>query len=94
MVKIPSKKKTRVSKELADALADELSDKPYGKNNGSIDNKKEQDYRRLTISMKEDLFDKLDELSRRRKKQKAQVKTMSAIADEAIREYFEKCTMD
>jgi len=87
MVKIPSKKKNRVSKEVAEALADELSDRPYGKN--SNDNKKLNDYRRLTISMKEDLFDKLDELSRRRKKQKAQVKTMSAIADEAIRAYFE-----
>lgn len=88
MVKLPSKKKSKVTQQLAEALADELSDKPYGKN---IYPQKEQAYRRLTISMKEELFDKLDDLSRKRKKQKADIKTMSAIAGRAIEEYFEKC---
>ncbi|MFK0571469.1 hypothetical protein [Endozoicomonas sp.] len=90
MVKTPSKQvhnKKPVNAKAADALADSLADKPYGKSTDLI-NAQEEAIERLTIAMSVSLYDELEALAKKRKRAKAEHRSMSAIAREAISEYL------
>lgn len=73
-----------VSYSDAEMVADELADKVYGEQH----NAREKDEERLTISMKGTLYDQIEQLARKRKKNKDANKSMSAIAREAIQIYI------
>ena len=89
MVKTPSKQvhhKKPVNAKAADALADSLADKPYGKS--TLINAQEEAIERLTIALPVSLYDELESLAKKRKRAKAEHRSMSAIAREAISEYL------
>jgi hypothetical protein len=77
-------KDTLVTFDDAEMVANELADKVYGQQH----NARENDEERLTISMKGTLYDQIEELARKRKKNKDKNKSMSAIAREAIQKYI------
>lgn len=89
MVKPRSKQaKKPVNADAANALADALADKPYGEN--KVLPEQEESIERLTIAMPISLYDELEALAKKRKRAKAEQRSMSAIAREAIKEYLGK----
>lgn len=76
-------KKKAVDAGAAEALANELADKPYGKPAVT-----DEAIERLTIALPVSLYDKLEALAKTRKRAKAEHRSMSAIAREAITEYL------
>lgn len=90
MVKLRSEQISRktVDPQAADALADEIADKPYGKDKDRAE--QEEPIERLTIAMPVSLYDELESLAKKRKRSKAEHRSMSAIAREAIKEYLRK----
>ena len=89
MVKLRSEqasKKKSVNSDAAEALADALADKPYGKD--KVPTEQEEPIERLTIAMPVGLYDELEILAKKRKRSKAEHRSMSAIAREAIKEYL------
>lgn len=79
-------RKKAVNPEAADKLADSLADKPYGKD--KVPAEQEEPIERLTIAMPVSLYDDLEMLAKKRKRSKAEHRSMSAIAREAIKEYL------
>lgn len=77
--------KQKVDPKAVEALADSLADKPYGKPQPI-----EEAIERLTIALPVSLYDELESLAKTRKRAKAEHRSMSAIAREAIREYLRK----
>ena len=93
MVKTPSKqahsKKKVADSQAADAIADALADKPYG-DVARTGKEQVEAIERLTIALPESLYDELEMLAKKRKRSKADYRSMSAIAREAIAEYLRK----
>lgn len=88
MVKLRSEQSRRkVDEQSAEALANELADKPYDKP-GRLSGP--EVIERLTIALPVDLYDELETLAKKRKRSKAEHRSMSAIAREAIKEYLGK----
>ena len=64
-------------------LADELADKPYGKNN-SLDNK----IIRTTITLPAYMLHKLEDIALKNKRETKELKSVSAIIRSSITKYF------
>ncbi|MCF6768554.1 hypothetical protein L3V86_09295 [Thiotrichales bacterium 19S11-10] len=79
-----TKNTNKVTFEQAEQVANELADKQYYEEKNHRDNEIE----RLTISLSGTLYDKIDSLSRERRKKKLPNKSMSAIAAEAIEKFI------
>lgn len=78
----------QVTFEQAESLANELADKTYGEvKDRSL---RENEDERLTITLNGDLYDKIENIARSRKKLKKPNKTMSAVVREALDEYMAK----
>jgi hypothetical protein len=69
-----------VDDKSADEFIREMADKPYGEVNERIE--------RITISLEGRLFDKVDDIVRKRKRTKKDNRTISAFIREAIEEYI------
>jgi hypothetical protein len=69
-----------VDDKLADEFIREMADKTYGEVNERIE--------RVTISLEGRLFDKIDDIVRKRKRSKKDNRTISAFIREAIEEYI------
>ena len=78
----------QVTFDQAESLADELADKTYGEVKDSSLRKNEDE--RLTITLSGDIYDKVENIARNRKKLKKPNKTMSAVVREALDEYITK----
>lgn len=89
MVKVKSKQtgreKKSVSFDAANRLADKLSDKPYG---ASV--VEAEAIERLTIPLPISLYDEVEALAKKRKRAKAEYKSMAAITRQALKEYLKK----
>jgi len=64
----------------AEEFINSMADKPYG-----VDDS----IHRLTISMKNSLYEKLDDIVRKRKRAKLENRTMSALIVEALEQYVD-----
>lgn len=68
-----------VSEKTAEQFVNEMADKTFG-----VDNRIE----RITISLDGDIFDKIDDIVRKRKRTKAENRTISAFIREALEAYL------
>jgi predicted DNA-binding protein len=73
--------KIRNAVEAADQFIKEMADKPYGVNDR---------LERITISIEGTLFDKIDDVVRKRKRAKQENRTISALIREALEYYISK----
>lgn len=77
--------KHRVTAEQAEMLAEQLSDKPYGKEKQVGDS---QEIVRTSISLPKSLLEALEDLTRNNKRRGIDPKTVSAIVRESIENYL------
>lgn len=82
--KVSNKQINEVTFDQAEQVANELADKKYYEGKNHRDNELE----RLTISLSGTMYDKIDDLSRERKKKKLPNRSMSAIVVEAIEKFI------
>ena len=78
-------RRKEVDSRTAESLADSLADKPYG-SPANLD----EPIERLTIALPVSLYDEIESLAKKRRRAKAENRSMSAIAREAIRDYLRK----
>ena len=83
-----SRKKPDIDHQEAAALADELSDRPYGSKKPEA--VEEEPLERITFTMPLSMYEELESLARKRKRAKAISRSMAAIARDAVREYLDK----
>ncbi len=87
MIKSRVKKTAQQNDEkAAEALADKIADRPYG----STESESTEEIARLTVALPLSLYDEVESLARQRKRAKAEVRSMSAITREALKEYLRK----
>jgi hypothetical protein len=73
--------KLRKTEKDEEAFVSSMADKPYG-----VDDS----IHRLTISMKTSLYERLDDIVRKRKRSKQDNRTMSALIVEALEDYVKQ----
>jgi hypothetical protein len=73
------KLRTKTPEKTAEQFVNEMADKPFG-----LDERVE----RITISLEGTLFDKIDDIVRKRKRRKEENRTTSAFIREAIEAYM------
>lgn len=78
MVKV----RTSAKDQTADEFVNQMADKPYGSG-------EDERLERITISVRGSVFDKLDDIVRKRKRAKQANRTMSALVIEAVEFYLE-----
>ncbi|MFK0573315.1 hypothetical protein [Endozoicomonas sp.] len=81
-------KKQDVDPSKAEALADEMADKPYGSKKPVP--AEDEPLERITFTMAVSMYDEMEVLAKKRKRAKADCRSMAAIAREAVREYLDR----
>lgn len=66
----------------ADEFINQMADKPYG------NTEEDERLERITISVRGSVYDKLDDIVRKRKRAKQSNRTMSALVIEAVEFYL------